>query len=52
VDSLYIAMKKLIDHRNLREKLGKDGRSYVLENFSAQIISEKWLEFYRAKLHV
>ena len=52
VDSLYIAMKKLIDHNNLREKLGKDGRSYVLENFSAQIISEQWLEFYRAKLHV
>tara|TARA_B110000046_G_C13025697_1_gene413931 strand:+ start:9226 stop:10362 length:1137 start_codon:yes stop_codon:yes gene_type:complete len=52
VDSLYIEMEKLIDHKNLREKLGKSGRTYVLENFSAQIISEKWLEFYRAKLHV
>jgi glycosyltransferase involved in cell wall biosynthesis len=46
VDSLYIGMEKLINDKNLRESLGKGGRAYVLENFSAKTISEKWLEFY------
>ena len=46
VDSLYYAMEKLFDDRNLVESLGKGGRAYVLEHFSAKTISEKWLEFY------
>ena len=52
VTSLYIAMEKLVEDKNLREKLGKLGRAYVLENFSAKIITEKWLEFYASKFHV
>lgn len=47
IDSLYLAMEKLNYKQALRESLGKKGREYVLENFSAQIISEKWLEFYK-----
>ena len=47
VDSLYFAMEKLINDKNLRSLLGKGGREYVLGNFSAQKISEKWVEFYK-----
>lgn len=50
VDSLYLAMEKLINDQNLRVLLGKGGREYVLENFSAQTISEKWMEFYKKNL--
>ena len=46
VDSLNFAMEKLFYDKNLVESLGKGGREYVLENFSAKTISEKWLEFY------
>jgi glycosyltransferase involved in cell wall biosynthesis len=50
VDSLYFAMEKLIKDKNLRNLLGKGGREYVLGNFSAQKISDKWVEFYRKKI--
>ena len=46
VDSLHFVMEKLFYDQNLVESLGKGGREYVLENFSAKTISEKWLEFY------
>lgn len=46
VDSLYLAMEKLYSDKNLVESLGKGGRAYVLENFSANTISEKWVQFY------
>jgi glycosyltransferase involved in cell wall biosynthesis len=49
-DSLFFAMEKLINDKDLRELLGKGGREYVLDNFSAQRISEKWVEFYRKKI--
>ena len=52
VASLYIAMEKLVKDKNLRQKLVKIGSAYVLENFSAKIITEKWLEFYASKFHV
>jgi glycosyltransferase involved in cell wall biosynthesis len=47
VDSLFVAMEKLMNNKGLRELLGKGGREYVLENFSAHTISEKWVKFYR-----
>lgn len=46
VDSIHFAMEKLYFDQNLVESLGKGGRAYVLENFSAKTITEKWLEFY------
>ena len=52
VDSLYFAMEKLINNKDLREFLGKGGREYVLENFLAQTISEKWVEFYKKIFNV
>lgn len=45
--SLYVQMEKLVEDENLRLLLGKGGREYVLINFSAQNISEKWVEYYK-----
>lgn len=52
VDSLHFAMEKLFYDQNLVESLGKGGRAYVLEYFSAKTISEKWLEFYLKMFNV
>ena len=52
VNSLFLQMEKLINNKELREKLGKGGRTYVLENFSAEIISKKWVDFYKNILDV
>ena len=52
VDSLHFAMEKLFYDQNLVESLGKGGRVYVLENFSAKTITEKWLEFYKKMFNV
>jgi glycosyltransferase involved in cell wall biosynthesis len=46
VESLYNQMERLVADQDLRVLLGKGGREYVLNNFSSQIISKKWLEFY------
>jgi len=50
VDSLFNKMESLMDE-NLRNYLGKEGRKYVLENFSADEISNHWLNFYKAKFN-
>ncbi len=50
IDSLYAAMEKLMNDQDLRILLGKGGRDYVLEHFSAQNISKKWLEFYKKNI--
>ncbi len=52
IDSLYTVMEKLAEDKKLRERLGKGGRAYVLDNFLSQNISEKWLAFYKEKSHV
>lgn len=52
VDSLSLQMEKLVNDEELRKELGKDGRTYVLENFSAELISREWLKFYKNKLDV
>jgi glycosyltransferase involved in cell wall biosynthesis len=41
VHSLNLAMEKLLYDQSLVESLGKAGREYVLENFSAKTITEK-----------
>jgi len=50
VDSLYLQMYKLVNNEKLRESLGIEGRQYVLNHFSANAISKKWLEFYLHKI--
>ena len=49
VDSIFEQMEKLMD-QELREKMGKSGRAYVLDNFSAELISQEWLNYYKNKL--
>lgn len=50
VDSLFFQMERLVKDNELRVTLGEKGRTYVLANFSAQLISKKWLEFYEKKI--
>lgn len=50
VDSLHFTTEKLFFDQNLVESLGKGGRAYVLENFSAKTITEKWVEFYKKNI--
>ena len=47
VDQLFNQMKLLVTNEVTREFLGKNGRQYVLENFSANQISTEWLKFYQ-----
>lgn len=49
VNSLFEQMEKMMN-LDLRKKLGKNGRNYVLGNFSADTISKHWLEYYCSKL--
>ena len=37
-NDLFLKIKKLIDNKNLRLKLGKNGRNMVLKNFNHKII--------------
>lgn len=47
IESLYEKMKIVVDNQELRNSLGKEGREYVLENFSADVISKHWVKFYK-----
>lgn len=47
VDSIFEQMEKLILDEDLRKKLGVNGRLYVFENFSAEMISKSWVDFYK-----
>lgn len=49
VDSILSQMRKMMD-ADLRNEMGANGRQYVLDNFSAEMISKQWLEFYKQKL--
>ncbi len=52
-DELVKAIQELKDNRILREKLSKDGRDFVLQNFNeatvAEIALERYLEALRNK---
>ena len=50
VESLYDNMEILVVNHELGVSLGKKGRIYVLENFSAHEISKKWVQFYKDKV--
>lgn len=44
---LYKQMKTLALSSELRKKMGKNGRKYVLQNFTSSNITSYWLEFYK-----
>lgn len=47
INQLCNQMKLLTQNEVTRNVLGKKGRQYVLENFSADKISSEWLKFYK-----
>lgn len=47
VNQLYNQMKLLVEKEVTRTTLGKNGREYVLANFSADAISKEWVTFYK-----
>lgn len=51
-ESLQKAMETLLIDENLRLKYGKNGRNYVLNNFTAQQITTHWISFYKDILDV
>ena len=46
IDSIYMQMEKMMLDKNLRVTLGENGREYVLDNFSSDEISQKWVSYY------
>lgn len=44
---LKIAMEKLINDSELRKQLGENGRKYIIENFSHQIIAQKLFNLFQ-----
>lgn len=50
VEQLSNQMDLLVNAEDTRHLLGKNGRLYVLDNFSAEKISNEWLLFYKENL--
>lgn len=48
--SLQKAMETLLYDVNLRKMYGKNGRNYILKNFTSQQITSRWIEFYKEVL--
>lgn len=46
-DAIFDCMEKLMTDFALRQRLGKNGRKYVNDYFSAEMISGEWLKFFR-----
>jgi glycosyltransferase involved in cell wall biosynthesis len=47
VEQLTEACAELIQNKNLRERLGKEGREFVKERFSPEVMVDKIEEVYR-----
>ncbi|MCK5707916.1 MAG: glycosyltransferase family 4 protein [Candidatus Aureabacteria bacterium] len=45
-DDWYEYLKKLIENAALRKEIGRAGRQYVIENFSIDRISRKYMDFF------
>jgi glycosyltransferase involved in cell wall biosynthesis len=48
--SILEQMEKMMENEDLRKELGKNGRQYVLNNFSVKIFSKQWVDFYKNTL--
>lgn len=46
VESLYEAMKQLYKDNNLRKKMGKAGRDRIIKDFSMDMVSDAWLNYF------
>lgn len=47
IEDIYKQMRELVAAADKRMEMGKAGRTYVLENFSASQISNHWLQYYK-----
>ena len=50
VASILVQMEKMMENQDLRKELGKNGRQYVLNNFSVKIFTKRWVDFYKEVL--
>lgn len=50
-NDIFKQMEKLVLDDNLRQTLAKNGRQYVLDNFSADMISQAWLVFFKKEIN-
>lgn len=46
VESLYQCMKQLYADESLRKRMGTEGRKRVLKEFSSDLVSNAWLDYY------
>jgi glycosyltransferase involved in cell wall biosynthesis len=46
VDELYLALKQIISNKENAQKMGELGRNYVEQNFTAEKIAKKYIDFY------
>jgi glycosyltransferase involved in cell wall biosynthesis len=46
VDELSVALKKVIENKKEAQRMGENGRAHVEQNFTAQIIAQKYVEFH------
>jgi glycosyltransferase involved in cell wall biosynthesis len=46
VDSLYKAMTRLAEDKQLQKSLGKNGRERVVNEFSGADVTKHWLQYY------
>ncbi|MDO8512213.1 MAG: glycosyltransferase family 4 protein [bacterium] len=46
VDELHLALKKIVENKEETQKMGEIGRAYVEQNFTAQIVAQKYLDYY------
>ncbi|HRH34999.1 MAG TPA: glycosyltransferase, partial [Catalimonadaceae bacterium] len=47
---LFQQMEKMVLDETLRHTLAKNGRQYVLDNFSAEKISQAWFDYFTKEL--
>ena len=52
VDSLFVAMKQLAEDKDLRLKLGANGRKRVLDHFSSDVVTSAWVDYYQSLVTV
>lgn len=46
VDSLYQCMLQLYENESMRKALGNNGRQRILQDFSSDLVSTAWLDYY------
>ena len=51
VTTLQKAMETMLNDAKMRERMGKNGRQRVLENFKGSDITTEWVNFYHELLN-